>query len=106
RGQRAMDVVVVELAVAGDALPEGAGGLLVVERRQRPGMAFIDHQPHRVGADVEDGDRTRAADSSLRGGIGVHAPVVVHSTISSLARANALPRPERLALFMKYSWAL
>ena len=56
RGQRAVDVLVGELARLGEAAAERAGGLFVVERRQRAGMALIDDKTHRVGADIEHGN--------------------------------------------------
>ena len=47
-GQGAIDVLVGELARLGDAAPQGAGGLFIVQRRQRARVALVDDEAHRV----------------------------------------------------------
>ena len=46
----------VELAGAVEVGAELAGGLVVEERAKAVGSAAIDHQPHRVGADIDNAD--------------------------------------------------
>ena len=53
--------LVVEPARGCDAAAEPAQHLLVIEGGQRTGQALVGDEPHRVGADIDDGDRTACA---------------------------------------------
>jgi len=77
---------------------ERTGRLFIVERRQRPGVA-----PRRR-RDGRSSSRCRALPRAAPPGYGpwavgsaVNAPKFVQSLVSSVSRARALPRPERLA---------
>ena len=85
----------------GETAAEGAGGLFIVERRQRAGVAFIDHKAHGVRADIQHRHRPGALNAALSGRIGVDAPEFIQSLFSSVSRGKALPRPDRLAWVMK-----
>ncbi len=100
-GQGPVDVLGGNLAGLREAAAQRAGGFLVVQRGQRAGMPLIHNQTHGVRADIEHRHRTRTLDAALCGGVGVNAPVLVQSSLSSVSRCKALPRPDRLALVMK-----
>ena len=89
------------LPLVRDAASQRTGRFFVVERRQRAGMALIDDQTNRVGADIEHRDGLGALDASLRRRIGIHAPELVQSPPSSPSRIPALPRPDSDGLVMK-----
>ncbi len=56
--ERASDGLVVQAARGEHVSPEAAQHLLVVHRRRRAAEPVIGDEPHRVRADIDDGDRS------------------------------------------------
>ena len=50
--------------------PEAGQHLLIEDRRRAAGEPLIDHEPHRVRADVDDTDRRSVIEATLGGGHG------------------------------------
>ena len=127
RRQRVLDRVGREQPGGLHLAAEPAQRLLVEQRRRAAGEPLVDHEPHRVRADVDDGDRRTVVKASLRV---VGGRFIVSRNLSGWPVANYrfgtadhcrtlpvhlrsgrrnrgtdslgdLPRPDRLGLVMK-----
>src|SRR5690606_12110145 len=105
-----VDGLGIQMARGMHAATEPRQHLLVEEDGRRARNAFIDDEANRVRADIDDRNRFPAGQPALRAA--VHQPAD-----GFLARLrceirfggwifSASPRPDRLGLVMKYSWAL
>ncbi len=66
RGQRLLDRIGRQQPGRLHLAAEPAQHLFVEDRSGAAGQSFVDHQPHRVRADVDDGDRRAIVEPALR----------------------------------------
>ena len=118
RAQRPLGRLAADRAGGREVAAEPAGGALVEHRHRRAAIAVIDDEPHGVRPDIDHrhrgvgggkaGLRVQRLDRFRCG----HERFRPDSRDTPQAGApessfsSALPRPDRLGLVMKYSWAL
>ena len=118
RGQCLLDRISGEQSGRLHLAAEPAQRLLVEQRRRTAGEAFVDHEPHRIGADVDDAKRRTIVETSGCVDLGAaHWSQSVRGkacSASPCAHARSercrnrgteslgdFPRPDRLGLVMK-----
>src|SRR5262249_50675628 len=112
RIERALDACLVHAAARSNLAPQPAQYFLIEDGRETPHCAFIDHQPNRVGADIDDPYRLELAPGLEQYVIPHHEPDVSADAPSGRPNRRGkfsfkdCPRPERLGLVIKYSCAL